>query len=153
MSSLEKAKKRALRILGSRNLSEKELTKRLIDKGESAEDAEAAVAWLVELKYVDDDEYASQIVRHYSKRGYGEARVRDELYRRGIPRELWDDKLGELDEVNMEDVALEFLNKKLRGSTDKDDLRRATDALVRRGFSYDDARRALNSYVDSVDKC
>ena len=147
MSSVDNTKKRALRILGSRNLSEKELTKRLVDKGESAEDAEETVAWLVELKYINDDEYASQIVRHYSKKGYGEARVRDELFRRGIPRELWDDKLSELDETDMGDAALGFLNKKLKGSTDKDDLRRALDALVRRGFNYDDAKGAINRYV------
>jgi len=145
----EATKKRALRILGNRNYSEQEMRKRLIGKGESAENAEEAVAWLVELGYINDSDYASLIVNHYSGKGYGVSRIRDELYKRGIPRDLWDDKLASLDEEDMTDSALEFLRKKLRGSEDKDDLRRASASLVRRGFSYDEARAAVNRYLES----
>jgi len=145
----EATKKRALRILGNRNFSEQEMRKRLIGKGEPTEAAEEAVAWLVELGYINDSDYASLIVNHYSGKGYGVSRIRDELYKRGIPRDLWDEKLAMLDEEDMTDMALEFLNKKLRGSEDKDDLRRASASLVRRGFSYDEARAAINRYLDS----
>jgi len=148
--NIESTKKRALKILGSRNFSEKEMVKRLTGKGESQEDAEEAVRWLVELGYINDSDYATLIVRHYSLKGYGEARIRDELYKRGILRDLWDEKLAGLDDEEMEDTALAFLQKKLRGSDDKDDLRRASDALVRRGFSFDDARAAINRYLESL---
>ena len=148
---MESTKKRALKILGNRNFSEKEMFKRLTAKGEAPEDAEEAVKWLVELGYINDSNYATLIVRHYAVKGYGEARVRDELYKRGIPRDLWDDKLTELDSEELGDAALEFLNKKLRGSDDKDDLRRASDALVRRGFSYNDARAAIKNYLESLE--
>ena len=147
----ESTKKRALKILGSRNFSEKEMIKRLTSKGESQEDAEEAVRWLVELGYIDDSGYATLIVRHYAQKGYGEARIRDEFYKRGIPRDLWDEKLAEIEDSETGDVALEFLRKKLRGSDDKDDLRRASDALVRRGFSFDDARAAVNRYLESIE--
>ena len=151
MSNLESTKKRALRILGSRSFSEQEMEKRLTGKGESPEDAQETVRWLVELGYINDDEYATQIVRHYAGKGYGVSRIRDELYKRGIPRELWDEKLSRIDESEMSDVALELLNKKLRGSREKDDLRRALDMLVRRGFSYDDAKTAVNKYLVSAE--
>jgi len=150
MDNLENTKKRALRILGNRNFSEQEMQKRLVSKGETEENASEAVRWLVELGYIDDSNYATLIVGHYSAKGYGVSRVRDELYKRGIPRELWDEKLSELDDEEMSDAAFEFLRKKLRGSEDKDDLRRASDALVRRGFSYDDARAAVNRYLDEL---
>jgi len=150
MENLENTKKRALKILGSRNYSEKEMYERLTGKGESPNNAECAVAWLVELGYINDDDYGLMIIRHYSKKGYGPARLRDELYKRGIPRELWDDMFAGIEESDTEDAALEFLNKKLKGSTDKDDLRRATDALVRRGFSYDDAKTATNKYMENI---
>ena len=148
MRNLEDTKKRALKILGHRSFSEKEMLKRLVNKGESQENSEETVRWLVELGYINDTDYATLIVRHYSLKGYGVSRIRDELYKRGIPRDLWDDKLAELDDAEMGDSALEFLSKKLRGSEDKDDLRRASDALVRRGFSYDDARAAVNRYLE-----
>jgi len=148
MDNLESTKKRALKILGSRNFSEQEMHKRLVSKGETEDNAAEAVRWLVELGYIDDSNYATLIVQHYSAKGFGVARIRDELYKRGIPRDLWDEKLEEIDDNEMNDVALEFLRKKLRGSEDKDDLRRASDALVRRGFSFDDARAAINRYLE-----
>ena len=152
MDNIDSTKKRALKILGSRNFSEQEMIKRLTGKGEKQEDAEETVRWLVELGYINDSDYATLIIRHYSTKGYGEARIKDELFKRGIPRDLWDTKLSELDSDDMGDVALEFLKKKLRGSDNKDDLRRASDALVRRGFSYDDARAAIKRYMEYRDE-
>ena len=148
MNDLESTKKRALRILGSRNFSEQEMHKRLVGKGETEEDATETVRWLVELGYIDDSNYATLIVSHYTQKGYGESRVKEELYKRGIPRDLWDEKLAELEDAQTNDAALEFLGKKLRGSEDKDDLRRAKEALVRRGFSYDEANAAVNRYLE-----
>ena len=148
MDNLESTKKRALRILGSRNYSEQEMLRRLVSKGEAEEDAAETVRWLVELGYIDDSNYATLIVSHYTQKGYGEARVKDELFKRGIPRDLWDEKLAVLNDSQTNDAALEFLSKRLRGSGDKDDLRRAKEALVRRGFSYDDANAAINRYLE-----
>ena len=56
-----------------------------------------------EVDYIfdlDDEEYAGQIVRHYSAKGYGERRIREELYRRGIPREYWKDALAQQPETD-----------------------------------------------------
>jgi len=142
-------KKRALRMLAKRNFSESEMSKRLIEKGETQEDAEETVRWLTQLGYIDDSNYAALIVNHYAKRGYGKARIKEELYKRGIARDMRDEKLALIDENEGEYAALELLRKKLKGSEDKDDLRRARDALVRRGFSYDDANSAISAYLSA----
>jgi len=147
METLESTKKRALRILGNRNFSEQEMYKRLVGKGESEGDASDTVRWLVELGYINDSDYATLIVRHYVAKGYGEARIKNELFKRGIPRDYWEEKLADISEDDQRDAAFEFLTKKLRGSDDKDDLRRASDALVRRGFSYDEAKAAVSKYL------
>ena len=151
MTDLVSTKKRALRILGNRNFSEHEMQRRLVSKGETQENSEETVRWLVELGYINDADYAGLIVRHYSAKGYGVSRIRDELYKRGIPRDLWDEKLAMLDESGTSDATLEFLRKKLGESKDKDDLRRAADSLVRRGFTYDEARTAVNRYMSEHD--
>ena len=150
MDNIEATKKRALKILGNRNFSEQEMIKRLTGKGETRENAEETVRWLTQLGYINDSDYATLIVRHYSSKGFGVARIKDELYKRGIPKDMWDDKLASLDDEDMQDTALEFLTKKLRGSDDKDDIRRAYDALIRRGFSFDDARAAVNKYLETM---
>jgi len=143
-------KKRALRILGKRNMSAQEMERRLISKGEPQEDAAETVKWLVELGYINDSDYATLIVRHYLAKGYGITRIKAELFKRGIPRDMWEDKLFEVSDTDMIESALEFLHKKLKGSGDKDDLRRATDGLIRRGYSFDDARSASNRYLEQL---
>jgi len=148
--SLSSSKTRAIRILGNRSLSAREMEKRLVRKGESEDIAQETVKWLEDIGAINDDDYASTIVRHYCAKGYGIARIRDELYRRGIPREMWDEALNGLE--GMDDAAYAFLEKKLRGSRDKDNLRRATDALCRRGYSYEEARTAIKKYTESLEE-
>ena len=92
-SALSKCKQRALRIIGARPMSSKELLDRLKEKGEMPENAEQTVQWLTDLRLLNDAEYAAMCVRHYAAKGYGPGRIRNEFYRRGIPKELWDDAL------------------------------------------------------------
>ena len=81
-------------------------------------------------------------VRHYAAKGFGPGRIRNELYRRGVPRALWDEALEELPE--QDDEIDRLLRKKLRGDVnDRDAVKKATDFLYRRGFKYDDIREAV----------
>jgi regulatory protein len=155
-AGLYAAKKRALRILGRRQMSRREIIGRLVDKGESLEVAEQTADWLTQIGALNDNEYAASIVRHYAQRGYGEKRIRDELYRRGIDRELWEEALGALPEA--EDGAYAYLVSKLKGRPLEEDdrkrlaeIKRLTDALCRRGFSWDNARDAVQRYMNTED--
>jgi regulatory protein len=105
---------RALRILGERNMSKKQMTERLIQKGEDPELSQETAQWLEEIGAIDDGVYAGLIVRHYAARGFGAGRIKNELYRRGIPREYWEDALTEL--PDMEDAAYEFIRSRMRGA-------------------------------------
>ena len=147
--SLASCKERAVRILTASGLSKKELQKRLVQKGESGEDAEAAVAWLEELHLIDDLETAKQLVRSASMRGYGAARAKSILYEKGIPKELWDEALVELPE--MDDAIDTFLRRKLDGRTlDAKQIKKTVDALLRRGHSYHDIQAGLRRYEASL---
>ncbi|SHI16232.1 regulatory protein [Sporobacter termitidis DSM 10068] len=144
-----KAKARALRILGKRSMSRREITDRLVQKGESEETAEETADWLQKIGAVNDGEYAALIVRHYAGNGYGKMRIRDELRRRGIDRALWEDALAGLPET--EDKVYAVLRAKLGGKNpDKAALKRATDALYRRGFSWDEIKTAVERYINEV---
>ena len=87
-SERSRCRQRALRIIGTRAMSVKELTDRLKEKGETPENAEDAAAWLEQMHLLDDAQYAAMCVRHYAAKGYGAGRIRSEQYRRRIPREL-----------------------------------------------------------------
>lgn len=140
------AKERAVRIVSATSISKKELEKRLIQKGEREEDAKQAVMWLEDLKLLDDKQVAQQIVRNGLSRGYGASRIRQMLYEKRIPKELWEDALSDL--PPQDDAIDAFLQRRFRGrKPDRAECKRATDALLRRGHSWNDIRRALERYA------
>ena len=147
VSARSRCRQRALRIIGARAMSVKELTDRLKEKGESPENAEDAAQWLLDMRLLDDAQYAAMCVRHYAAKGYGPGKIRNELYRRGIARELWDEALEELPEQDDRIDAL--LRRKLKSDTpDRAELRKAADYLYRRGFGRDEIHAALARYSE-----
>lgn len=144
------AKVAAANMIGSRALSKKELTKRLVKKGNDEEDAQAAADWLEDIGAVDDAGYAAALARHYSGKGYGAARVKEELRRRGVDRELWDQALEEMPEAA--EALDKLIQKKCRGDlSDPREKKRVCDALMRRGFGWGDVRAAMGRYVEMMD--
>lgn len=138
-------RERALRLIGMRPMSCKELYRKLTEKGETAQDAEDCIHWLLERRYLDDEDYASVVVRHCAAKGWGAQRAKNELYRRGVPKEYWDGALEQM--PDMEDKVYSLLCSRLRGSEpDRAEIKKATDALYRRGFSWDEIKLALNRY-------
>ena len=141
------ARATAANIIGSRALSKQELTRRLVKKGNDASDAQAAADWLEDIGAVNDVQYAAALARHYGDRGYGPARVREELRRRGVDRELWDEALEELPEAA--EVLDRLIQKKCRGDlSDPREKKRVSDALLRRGFSWSDVKAAIGRYAE-----
>ena len=137
-------KKRAIELLMRKPQSRKELGRKLSEWGATEEESAALCGRLEELGYLNEGEYAGQIVRHYAAKGFGERKLRDELYRRGIPRELWDEALEQAgDSAQAIDA---FLEKKLKGGRDPGAVKKASDALARRGFSWSEISDALRRY-------
>ncbi len=142
---------KAAQLASGRMLSRKELTDKLSRKGIDPDTAEETADWLESLGAVDDVAYAGVIARHYAASGYGPGRVRQELQKRGVSRELWDDALSQL--PDSADAIDRFLQKKLSGRTpDRALLKKLSDALLRRGFSWSDIRPALNRLGEEIDE-
>ena len=141
---------KAAQLASGRMLSRKELTDKLSRKGIDPDTAEETADWLESLGAVDDAGYAGVIVRHYGAMGYGAGRVRQELMRRGVPRELWDEALAQLPPEG--EAIRRFLDAKLRGrAMTPEESRRLAAALQRRGFSWNDIRPALNERGQEID--
>ena len=137
-------KKRAIELLMRKPQSRKELGRKLLEWGASEEEAAGICERMEELGYLNEREYAGRIVRHYAAKGFGERKLRDELYRRGIPRELWDEALEQIED-NAPAIDA-FLEKKLKGDHDPKAVKKASDALARRGFSWPEISDALRRY-------
>ena len=139
------AKARAVRIVAAAGVSEKELQKRLVQKGEDTQDAEEAVGWLKELHLLDDRETARQLVTSAVSKGYGRARIKNILYEKGIPQEYWADALDTVPE--MDDAIDRFLARRWQGTApDEKEIKKAVDALIRRGHSWKDIQSGLRRY-------
>ena len=140
----------AANIIGSRALSKKELTRRLVKKGNEEADAQAAADWLEDIGAVNDASYAASLVRHYGGKGYGPARVREELRRRGVDRELWDAALEEM--PASDEILDQLIQKRCRGDlSDPKERKRTCDALMRRGFGWSEVRAAMSRYAEMVE--
>ena len=138
----------AAHMVGRRALSKEELRGKLMRKGASEEAAREAADWLEDIGAIDDAGYAAMVVRHCGDRGYGPARAREELRRRGIDRELWEDALAELPAA--EEAIAAFLRKKAKDLSDPREVKRLTDALLRRGFCWGDVRDAMSRYTEEI---
>lgn len=150
-AALSALRERTLSILSHRNCSKGELCRKLLDKGATQSQADALVAWAERIGLLCEEDYAASIVRHYAAKGWGLYRIRDELYRRQIPKHMWDKALAQLPEPS-EDID-RYLEKHLT-SHDRKAVKKAADALARRGFSWSDISDGLRRHtqLDAYDE-
>lgn len=137
------AKMRAVRIVSAASVSRRDLEARLVRKGEDPQQAKEAVAWMEDLHLVDDRATAEQVVSSCISKGYGLARAKQALYEKRIPKEYWDEALVHYPDQTEKITA--FLKSRLDADSDEKQVRRAVDALIRRGHSYGTIRRALDA--------
>ena len=159
-----KLKQKALSLLSARPMSQRELERKLSanprkkgmpEEGEEQREqrrdmAQQVAQRMAQVGLVNDREYASTVVRHYSRKGYGPAKIRDELYRRGVPRELWDQAMEEL---NQDDRQLRALvEKRLRGAVPtREELKKVSAYLARRGFGWEEISRVLRQVEEEAE--
>lgn len=144
------ARMRAVRIVSASSVSKRDLEQRLVSKGEDPEQAKDAVEWMAELDLVDDSKTAQQVVQRCIGKGYGISRAKQALYEKRIPKQYWDEALA--DYPDQTEHIISFLRTRLRDSAEERELKKAIDALLRRGHNYSEIRRCLEQLqLDSDD--
>ena len=136
------ARARAVRIVAASDVSKGELLRRLEAKGETEQDSQEAAQWLESMQLIDDRQMAFRLVKREAAKGYGVARIQQVLYQKGIPKEYWEEALALV--PDMGGAIDHFLQTRLKGNfSDPKETKKAIDALVRRGHTWSDIRRAL----------
>ena len=169
----EKEKKTALvaavEILARRLVSTHELRSKLAAKKLfSPAEIEDAVLAVKRMGALHDDFLAEDVARSYRSRGYGPARIRMALRKRGIPNEIIEQVLNgneeedntaansgktDLETSGSEDAdsAVAVLHHKAAQFRREPDPRKrkakAVRCLVGRGFSYEDAIEAADRWM------
>lgn len=144
-----KAKDKALALLNLRDYSRKMIVNKLCEKSFLPDEAEEVADWLCQTGLVNDVRYAAMVVRHYGQKGYGARRICQELYRRGIEKELWDAALEEMPE--QDDTLQIFLQRKLKGDFSPENKRKASAAAQRRGHHWQDIASAMERLQNEDD--
>ena len=138
-------KEKTIELLSRKPMSRRE-TEQKLRSWEAGEEETAAICdRMEELGFLDDRAYAERLVRHYSAKGCGVRKLKDELFRRGVPREYWEQALLQAEDSGAAIDA--FLAKKLGGSMpDRKELKKISDALARRGFSWAEIDDGIRRY-------
>ena len=136
------AKMRAVRIVSASSVSKRDLEDRLIRKGEDPRQAKEAVAWMEDLHLVDDRNTAEAVVHSCISKGYGLQRAKQAPYDKRIPKEYWEEALASYPD-QMEKI-VSFLRSRLDPDADEKQIKKAVDALIRRGHNYGKIREGLN---------
>ncbi len=134
-------REKAMTLLTGRPHSAGELVDKLKARGGSEEEAWEVAQWAEDLGLLNDKEYAKSVARHYSAKGYGIYKIKNELFRRKVPRACWEDALNEM--APPDEAVDRYLDKHLH-SDDPKEVKRASDALARRGFSWREISRGLS---------
>ncbi len=144
------AKMRAVRIVSASNVSKKDLEQRLVRKGEDPQQAREAISWMEDLHLLDDRNTARSVVCSCIGKGYGLQRAKQALYEKRIPKEYWEDALADYPD-QLEKIEA-FLRSRLDADSDQKEIKKAVDALLRRGHSYAVIRRCLSELTFDTDE-
>ncbi len=156
-SKERQGREKALELLSRRPMSRKELVEKLTARPRDKEKepfprelADKIADRLEELGYLNDGEYAKAVARHYSAKGYGPRRIQEELWKRGVPRECWEEA-GEEAQAPEEGIDAFLAHRFRKGPPDEKERKKAFDALARRGYRWEDIRSGLRRYGEGED--
>lgn len=152
---LRKAKSRALYILEASDKTEKQLREKL-DKNYPPHITEQAVAFVKDLHYIDDLRYAKRYIESRS-RVKSKRVICMELQAKGISREILEELGDVFSEETQEELVLQLARQQCRKrklditNASREELQKVYQFLLRRGFSYQEAQKAVSTLRDAAD--
>lgn len=148
--SSRRAFNKATDLLSRRDHSERELLLKLRQRG-FKEEAEEAVEKLKYYGYIDDRRFVENYVKELIRvKHYGKRRISDELYRKGIDREIISEILENTEFDENEIVSL-IEKKYYRYLSDEKGIKKTVSALMRMGYSYGEIKEALKAVSEADD--
>ena len=146
----EKAKTLVLQYLSVRMRSEHEILLYLKKKGLSEISIRRTIAYCKEFGYINDREYAATFTRDMLRLNrYGIQKIRFQLVKRGISKDIIDDILeNQITEAEQYQIALGLAQKKADLIRDKNRPKEKLYSYLRqRGFKYSIIQRVLKEVL------
>lgn len=154
-----RARERALALLAVRERSRREVGLRLQSAGFHPEVVADTVDWLEKLGYLDDRRFVERYASEKLAQGWGERRVRAELLRKGVERQVVDEGLGATTEARAGGVqdleaVTSLARRRFAGQFAMDPetgKRRLAGFMARRGYDWDAIRAVAGILASEAD--
>lgn len=144
----------ALFLLSKRSYTRHRIEEKLTQKGWTEADRKLVFARLDEWKLLDDFQFAKNFIRSSQLiKPKGRRRLYFELIKKGVDKELiekaLDEELSEeKEQEGLEEIFAKFSRRNKNLSREKF-YNRALGFLMRRGFSYDESKKAVLNVLSS----
>ena len=147
----QRARKRAMYLLGSHAYSSAALREKLL-KNYSAETTDRVMEDMLRYGFLDDEDYAKRLANSLiNGKKYGLRRAKAEMRRKGVPEELTEQTLSEFDREEMTDVLTDLVRKKYSDKiTDREQRQKVIAALARRGYNFGEIKEAITSVLEEI---
>lgn len=144
----EQAKNYAFRVLEKGLKSKRELEDKLKKREYSDEIIGKTLERMKELGFIDDDYYAKRRVEKRSQGSkWGKMRIKQELYHKGIEKDVIDEAVESIDQENELENAIALAEKKMKSLSKYDEMtkkKKLFQFLQYRGYGYDICKRVLD---------
>ena len=143
-------------LLSGQDYSEYKLRQKLKLKGYEATEIDETLTKLIEKKYLREEEYKKLLVKKLMRKGKADGLIRRQIEQEKLTIDSSEmNALREETGVSKEDTITQLVMKKTRGKpgpTDRAERQKLQEKIYRfllsRGFSYDDAKKAVKVSQD-----
>lgn len=149
----ERARKRAMYLLGNRPYSTSALREKLLNNY-SEETADRVVEDMTRYGFLDDEDYARRLASSIIKgKKYGLHRAKAEMRRKGVPDELTEQALSEYSSEDMTESLTELVRKKYSERIyDRSERQKVIAALARRGYGFGEIKSAITAVLEEMEE-
>ena len=150
--NLDKCKNTALRIIEKSYKTELELNDKLKEKGYDEKEIKYSIDFLKEYKFIDDIKYTEMYIKD-RLRNSGVKKIKYSLIRKGVPEDVIEEVLSNLDTENQKNVAIELTEKKYNQLIKRDnDKYKIKNKLFRflqgKGYEYSLITEVINQVMN-----
>lgn len=153
------SKQKALQLLSARSYTKQGLIRKLSEKAD-ADIAKEIADRMEELGLINDEDYAKRRANDlYKIKKYGNRRVVQDLIQKGISKTLAEEIADLQEPEDQEDSLVELVTKKYGSILDQAEDKqtffkcrnRVQNALLRKGYGYDEIARAIRIYLEETE--
>ncbi len=140
-----------MQLLAMRMHSESELRNKLKVRGAGVEDTDKVIDFLKECGFIDDRNFAQLYAEELrANKKYGTARIKSELYKKGITPDIISEILEDMEFDR--DELYSLIENKLNGDFSKKSADRAIRYFTYRGYSLSDIFSCINEIRGCYDE-